>query len=280
MKKTNLVKELGSKVYLRYSRANVLNFLQYARSVEFDPDSIVESKDFRLANKMLRSKLPSFYAARHSKFKSLADFFGGRPVVDLASSVSAARRDFSVKPASWFSVEDAYLLIEEMKKMGATSILDPFHGWGARYIASAMSGVDYIGIDANQLLHEELLALCPGATLFCADSFTFDFSSLDVDAVFTCPPYWRCEDYGYRVKTWSYSKFVSNLADLFERLSLKVKVQFVSIEDFTLDRKYGFEKDFCDAIQARGILVEEVSYKSMKRSFGGDKSLKVFILRR
>jgi hypothetical protein len=276
-----IVKELGSSRYLRYNRAKLVNFLEHSRNIQFDVQAIIESKDFRAADRMLKNKLPSYYASRHDRFISLAEHFNGSSIIELSKQVTEARRSPKVKPASWFKTEDAYDIISMLKhEYGISKVLDPFHGWGARALGAKMVGVDYVGIDLNPLLHHELLELF-GPNIFCEDAFQFDYSRAEFDSVFTCPPYWRCEDYGYRVKyPQRYSKFVDNLCDLFFGFSGRVKVQAVSLEAFSFGgRRYLLDQDFVSGMVDRGAAVQEYVYRYMKRSFHKDeRELKVFII--
>lgn len=282
MKTSHLVDSIGRNFYLKYNRLNLLNFLKYSQAVDFDVHGLICSHDFKQIDKMLKSKITSYYAAKHYGFVSLAEYFDGRDIVELSSMVSAARKSFQVKPASWFRTEDAYnILIDLRENFGVTKVLDPFHGWGARLMASKCAGIGYVGIDANPLLHRELTAIDPNASLYLANSFEFDYSKISYDGVFTCPPYWICEQYGYRIgypKT--YALFVKKLCDLFVLLSKQARFQFVSVEDFTVKGcKYTFEFDFMSEMSRRGFKVEEVTYRKMYRSFQGDyRDLKYFVL--
>lgn len=281
MKKTNLVNDLGEAIYRRYSRASLLNILSYSRSKEVDIEKALNEMDFSKVDSALKLRIVSYYAAKHDGFRSIAEVLDGKEISDLQKMVTEERRRFSVKPASWFKTRDAYKLCMKIKaEYGCHKILDPFHGWGARLAASKIAGIGYVGLDLNVLLNHELKSLIE-CEIYNEDAFEFDYSKVEFDSVFTCPPYWICEDYGYRIAyPRSYNVFVNNLCDLFDKLSSRAKVQFVSLENFTVGgKKYMIEDDFVEGMLDREFKVTEFSYEQMYRSFQRDyKDLKCFIL--
>jgi hypothetical protein len=128
--------------------------------------SLLESshQNFQASNRLLKRKLLSFFAAKHEGFKSLIEDWGPDRILDASTvqkAVTESRRSFRVKPASWFKVEDAYAILSgDMDVSGeATTVLDPFAGWGARALGANFLCLNYIGIDANPLLVSELTDL-------------------------------------------------------------------------------------------------------------------------
>lgn len=288
MKTTTLVKDIGSAAYLRYSRAKLLNIVEYSRGFECNFEEAVRGKDYGMIDKILKRKLPSYYAAKHEGFKSLAEYWGGKKIVEMSSEMQKARREFTVKPASWFKSADATAILMDMtKECEIKTVLDPFNGWGARAAAAASLGMRYQGWDANQLLQMELVGLFKpfGDQIKFENVNSFDnLASLDgVDAVLTCPPYWIAEEYGYRIQKTSYKRFVTQLVELLSSMKDKgVKIIAVSLENFCVGgKRYSFESDFTDEASRVGFTAEERVYRRMKRTFNNDfRDLKYFMMRR
>ena len=83
-----------------------------------------------------------------------------------------------------------------------TSILDPFCGFGGRFIASMMMNTKYTGIDINHELKPEYDRIIKDFNLnnnkfelLFQDCLTVDYSKIDYDMVFTSPPYENIEVY-------------------------------------------------------------------------------------
>jgi hypothetical protein len=83
-----------------------------------------------------------------------------------------------------------------------TSILDPFCGFGGRFIASMMMNTFYTGIDINTDLKPEYERMIKDFSidskkyeLLFQNSLTVDYSKINYDMVFTSPPYENIEVY-------------------------------------------------------------------------------------
>lgn len=248
--------------------------------------SIIDEGDGRKANRLLKRRLLSYYLAKHDGSKSFVDDWGVDAIIapdDLSAMMTTSRRKYGVKPASWFKVEDAVeILRTTYGDFDVSTIFDPFAGWGARAAAANMLGWNYRGVDANPLLVDELTALWSGANLktsefFCSDSFTSDLVALaeGSEGLFTCPPYWKAEDYVGSVAgpIDSYQNFVAQMTRLFVRLTAARSMTFfiVSFEKFRINgRVYDFPSDMLTALKSAGFGVEGVVYRMMPRSFQGD----------
>lgn len=80
---------------------------------------------------------------------------------------------------------------------GATSIFDPYAGWGDRCVAAMALGIDYTGIDSNKGLIEPFQTLIDtfshtSKILFISGECerNLDYGS-SIDVVFTSPPFWN-----------------------------------------------------------------------------------------
>jgi hypothetical protein len=83
-----------------------------------------------------------------------------------------------------------------------TNILDPFCGFGGRFIASMMMNTKYTGIDINIDLKPEYYKMIKDFNidstkyeLFFQNSLEIDYSKIEYDMVFTSPPYENIEVY-------------------------------------------------------------------------------------
>ena len=87
------------------------------------------------------------------------------------------------------------------KTFNVTNILDPFCGFGGRFIAAQMLNIPYTGIDLNHDLkpcYEKLMGdfdINIKPTLYFQDCLTVDYSKINYDMVFTSPPYENIEVY-------------------------------------------------------------------------------------
>jgi len=280
MKTTHNVEKVGMANYMRYKRAKVLNMYRYANLITDTIEPFIKDKDFRKLNSFLKDKLPSYYISKHEGFKSLAEQWNEKGIVRLSEETSKARRETDVKPGSWFKVEDAYSILESIKKeYDIKKILDPFNGWGARAAGALCLDLEYKGIDLNPLLQNELKDIFKNnekVSFENENSFEYDFSKLNgYDCVFTCPPYWKAEDYGYRGQfNGTYESFISELAKLSMNM-FKIngmKIVIMSIEDFRVKgKKYSFVEDYKKAILEKGLECQEIVYSRIKRNFQKDE---------
>lgn len=286
-----MARGMATDLYDRYRRAGLLNMVEYAGSIRNEMVDIVMQGDARRANSHLQRKLPSFHAARHEGFKSLAEYWAGRMVRDYSSAVREARAEFDVKPASWFKVEDVVSILEALQKeYGITSILDPFAGWGARATGALMCGMPYVGMDANPLLVHELKEVFAGfsgqAVRFVeAESFSFDFKPYTgADCAFSCPPYWRAEDYGYRVyRAATYKAYLSDMVRLCCRLASLpgMRIVVISLERFRVGNDvFDADQDLMLLASKVGFQCEARVYREVERTFHGDtKEFKYIVMR-
>jgi len=108
------------------------------------------------------------------------------------------------------------------KKYGATSILDPFAGWGGRMLGAWGLGIDYIGIDTNiemktsyesmiQYLDEQPTLSRSLLRVVWDSCLNVDFSKIDYDFVLTSPPYINMELYEHMSPWESKECFYKNL---------------------------------------------------------------------
>ena len=86
------------------------------------------------------------------------------------------------------------------KMYNPTHIIDPFCGFGGRFIASEMLNIKYTGIDINYDLKPCYTKLitdfsCNNTQLYFQNSLFFDYSQINYDMVFTSPPYENIEIY-------------------------------------------------------------------------------------
>lgn len=286
-----MARGLSNSLYDRYRRAGLLNMVEFSSSIRNEMVDIVMQKDARRANGHLQRKLPSFHSAHHEGFKSLAEYWGGRMIRDYPGAIREARAEFDVKPASWFKVEDVVLILDAMRnEYGITSVLDPFAGWGARAAGALMCGMPYVGVDANPLLINELRDVFGGFSdsmvrFVEAESFSFDFKDCcGADCAFSCPPYWRAEDYGYRVyRAASYKAYMSDMVRLCCRLASLpgMRVVVISLERFRVGNDvFDADQDFMRLAGKIGFDSEARVYREVDRTFHGDtKSFKYIVMR-
>ena len=84
------------------------------------------------------------------------------------------------------------------KFFGATSVLDPFAGWGDRCLAAMTCDVNYTGIDCNRKLKKCYREMIEFYKPYSNKKYKFinkniedvDISQIVFDFVFTSPPFW------------------------------------------------------------------------------------------
>lgn len=268
-----------TNIYLKYFRKGLSKFLPMAQMITWE-DFLkpLNEKDFYLIDQLLKKKVTSFYYSKHEGFKSFAEHFEGMSLSDISFELNKARRDFSVKPASWFKTIWAFDICTRLKQeYGATSILDPFHGWGARAMGAICAQVGYTGIDANELLHFELNESSKFLPLHFihGDSFKVDLSNVNFDAVFSCPPYWIAEYYDINktIIPKSYNAFLNRMVRLTQEILEKdnVKVVAWAVEHFVVkSKKYDLNIDLINKLTAKGFLCNEYIFAEMSRSYNND----------
>jgi len=127
-------------------------------------------------------------------------------------NTKSSRQEYSPFPR-----EVASLCFEFFMR-GASTIFDPFAGWGERGATAMAYGKKYIGYDISSDAIEK--AQEKGVKNINADSLTADIPKHD--GLVTCPPYWNLEIYNGqgidKAKTWqnfkeSYGKILSRCWD-------------------------------------------------------------------
>lgn len=103
---------------------------------------------------------------------------------------------------------------------GATTVFDPFAGWGDRCLAAMALDINYIGVDSNRALFEpykQMIRFYPHTgriRLFCKPVETVDATKHDFDLIFTSPPFWKkgslVENYGGMTEK-NYRDFLENI---------------------------------------------------------------------
>jgi len=114
-----------------------------------------------------------------------------------------------------FPIEIATLCAEFFLR-DATTVFDPFAGWGERGAAVLKTGKKYIGYDLSPEAIKK--AAEAGVTNILCDSRNAVIP--EFDGFFTCPPYWNLETYASldgidRIKEWQL--FLDALFDVFAR---------------------------------------------------------------
>ena len=101
--------------------------------------------------------------------------------------------------ASQFKPESAKVIYDTFQ---AKKVLDFSAGWGDRLVGFLASGAEsYIGIDPNSELHEpyrKIVDLCGAekeTRFICSPAEDADLTGVEVDFVFTSPPYFTLERY-------------------------------------------------------------------------------------
>lgn len=136
-----------------------------------------------------RSAHEAFYdpQIRWNMISNRIQYSGG--FIDARQVLTAMNVTRTCKQPSWFSADFATKLLE--KYCTSDTVVDPFAGWGGRYVAAHELGKIYIGVDLNPALVEWHKS--QGRDIELGDANTFTFS--DKCTVFICPPYQDKEVY-------------------------------------------------------------------------------------
>lgn len=141
---------------------------------------------------------------------------------------------------STYNPDQAYFIIDYYTKRGDT-ILDPFSGRGTRPVISSLLERHYIGYDTcketinynNKLLtklpYSDTMLIHGDGTLLS------DIQDRQIDAVFTCPPYYDKEVYSGEpgdLSHMSYTEFDNRINHMFSRLSKIVKFSDYKDKEF------------------------------------------------
>lgn len=165
-------------------------------------------------------------------------------VIDIAAqgkrknedhNATSSRANYSPFP------EEIATLCAEFFLRGASTVFDPFAGWGERHAAVAKTGKKYIGYDISP----DAIAKAKddfGVVNTLADSRTAPIPAFD--GLVTCPPYWNLETYASengvdRIKEWDL--FLDALFGVFSRCyaaAAKNSVFCVMVGDWRKQHKY------------------------------------------
>ena len=85
---------------------------------------------------------------------------------------------------------------------GATKVLDPFAGWGNRFLAAASCGIEYIGCEQNlhlesaycdliEFMKEKGLLKAPAKVFSGRSEEVLNLDALDFDLFFSSPPFFK-----------------------------------------------------------------------------------------
>lgn len=122
---------------------------------------------------------------------------------------TSSRAEFSPFPA------EVNALCWDLFLRDASTVFDPFAGWGERGAAAKARGVNYIGFDVNP--GSVTVAASRGVNVTQCDSRTAHIPMFD--GLITCPPYWNLESYSLEgldaVETWD--DFLDGYATVLDR---------------------------------------------------------------
>lgn len=139
----------------------------------------------------------------HSLIESIKFIFrtGGARVVKMPSNFNPKICDSILN--KYISEGDTYF--------------DPSAGWGVRMLCALRNNINYIGLDANDILIyrlKELSKICKEVGFKGNSKLYFGVSEksnelANVDLVFSSPPYFNLEDYHYGLQSISYGEYNS-----------------------------------------------------------------------
>lgn len=174
-------------------------------------------------------------------------------------------RSFSISGVHrGYTIFDASLMLDFLKRYNIHSVYDPCAGWGERLLACSLQGCSYVGVDVNPALasgYDRLIHdyKCSNQILQIADSAEFCVKGR-YDAIITCPPYGNTEIYSisggeHRVdfdKWWD--SVVQNL------------MANIDVKYFCVQTNQKYRSLFTASIEHAGFrFVEELTY-SLNRS--------------
>jgi len=183
-------------------------------------------------------------------------------VIDIAAQGKRKNEDHNTTSSranySPFPTEIATLCAEFFLR-DATTVFDPFAGWGERGAAVIKTGKKYIGYDISSDAISKAMADC-GVANTLADSQTAPIPAFD--GLVTCPPYWNLETYASedgidKIKDWNL--FLDALFNVFSRCyatAAKGAVFCVMVGDWRKQHKYyALEWEVCDMFDQLGASV-------------------------
>jgi DNA modification methylase len=182
-------------------------------------------------------------------------------VIDVAAQGKRKNEDHNSTSSranySPFPVEIATLCAEFFLR-DATTVFDPFAGWGERGAAVIKTGKKYIGYDLSPDAIAKAAEMGVANTL--CDSRTAVIPAFD--GFFTCPPYWNLETYASaagidRIKEWGL--FLDALFDVFSRsyaAAISGATFCVMVGDWRKQHKYyPLEWEVCDMFDQLGAAI-------------------------
>lgn len=194
-------------------------------------------------------------------------------VIDIAAQGKRKNEDHNSTSSranySPFPVEIATLCAEFFLR-DATTVFDPFAGWGERGAAVMKTGKKYIGYDLSPAAIEK--AAETGVINTLCDSRTAVIPAFD--GFFTCPPYWNLETYASaegidRIKEWGL--FLDALFEVFARcyaVAAPGAIFCIMVGDWRKQHKYyALEWEVCDMFdQLKATVVDKIVVSRSKVS--------------
>ena len=169
-----------------------------------------------------------------------------------------------------FPVEIATLCAEFFLR-DATTVFDPFAGWGERGAAVKKTNKNYIGFDISQEAIDKAAAEHGVENILC-DSMTAPIPVFD--GLLTCPPYWNLETYASedgidRIKEWN--DFLDALFAVFQRCYAAASsgaIFCIMVGDWRKQHKYyALEWEVCDMFDQFGaVIVDKIVVSRSKVS--------------
>lgn len=88
-----------------------------------------------------------------------------------------------------------------IERFNIKSILDPFAGWGSRFLSAIVKNINYTGFDTNDKLQSVYQKIADFTNtrihwkLINDDSSQWSFENIQYDTILSCPPYYDTEKY-------------------------------------------------------------------------------------
>jgi hypothetical protein len=171
-----------------------------------------------------------------------------------------------------YTVFDASLMQEVIRKYNIKSVYDPCAGWGERLLCCHKNNVRYEGVDINNALVKGYNAMISdmkiqNCSFVNADSSDYH-APVGYEAVITCPPYHNFEHYtDVGAENLSYEDFLLWWDKVVKHSVTETTKYFC----FQINQKY--KKDMADIVERNGFtLVDEFKYKTNRSSHFTRKS--------
>lgn len=176
-----------------------------------------------------------------------------------------------------YTVFNTKIMTKVLKKYDVKSMYDPCAGWGERMLCCFYNNVSYYGVDVNEALHNGYTDMMEyfdmerdEYQLRIGDSAAMDVYDVDVDMVFTCPPYHNIEVYSdVGAENKSYFEFLAWWRDVVQN-SL-----FVNPEYFVFQINQKYKSDMLNVVLESGfdfveeIVSDKIASSHFTRSKGG-----------